>query len=590
MADTSKTATYNVKIDASSPTIDPARASLDKLRDSVARGQDAVKKMSGSLKLLRGDSDKVREAKTHLKNLIQIERDQISRASLAILDHGTTYDKLAGKVKKAAQAKSGLLGQVKTLLPAFLTLAGAIGGIKFVFGGADTARDMALVREAALGSAEGAEALGSQLDDLARRVATPKAELNKLGVELYRSLSTTRVTGQGIVDTFNAVAQAAAGGGEEAGRGIREIIEQSKRVGRLQIGSPLDFFQRTGVDYSTLVDSVAKQFHLTTIAAKNALFSGRVEVNKGAQAIRDAVEKTFAGINARKMISFTGLIVKLKDNLVGLASGFQKSFEGTLQRLGKLVEMLDVTTVTGASLKRLFSDFGTFVGKAFEIALPFVQGFFYGLIIAAKTIELNFLRVKNKLREVFGPDLFKGIDLMTTGVHAAEVAVVALTAASIAFVAVQLANPFVAAATAITLLIDQILKLKAEMQGIDTKIIGGGILGGADFGAEEFGGVGIAPANAGGGKVMKPAPGEAFASVAPGEHIVPAGAELSSGRGLGRGKLELNLTINVQGGGSGEEIRRELSNPSFLQAITGAIEDVLSGTGIPTQQPNPGVA
>ena len=50
--------------------------------------------------------------------------------------------------------------------------------------------------------------------------------------------------------------------------------------------------------------------------------------------------------------------------------------------------------------------------------------------------------------------------------------------------------------------------------------------------------LGRAPANAAGGLIERPAPGEFFASVAPGERILPAGA---SGGGVQIGTLNLHI-------------------------------------------------
>ena len=74
-----------------------------------------------------------------------------------------------------------------------------------------------------------------------------------------------------------------------------------------------------------------------------------------------------------------------------------------------------------------------------------------------------------------------------------------------------------------------------------------------------------------------PAPGEFWASVAPGEQIVPAG------RPTGSSGLVLNLTINATGKG-GEEIAGALTETSFVEQFTHMLEGALIGAGIQVRE------
>ena len=86
--------------------------------------------------------------------------------------------------------------------------AASVSLVRWIVEEAGALRMMQITREAITGTAVDATHLGHQLDWLASRVSTPKEELAKLTNEITRTLSGTRVGGQGIVDTFNAVAEA----------------------------------------------------------------------------------------------------------------------------------------------------------------------------------------------------------------------------------------------------------------------------------------------------------------------------------------------------------------------------------------------
>jgi hypothetical protein len=95
----------------------------------------------------------------------------------------------------------------------------------------------------------------------------------------------------------------------------------------------------------------------------------------------------------------------------------------------------------------------------------------------------------------------------------------------------------------------------------------------------------IAPAHATGGVVAKPAPGEYFASVAPGEAIVPAGG----GRGASGGGTSITIpsfSVIIQAGSTegrkaAAAVADVVNGGSFRAQLVKALEDVLKGAGVP---------
>jgi chromosome segregation ATPase len=267
-----KTATYSVRVDSNAKDAgNEGAAALEKLKGSITSSLQAIKDMSASMKSLRGSTDEVKVVKEQLKGKIEAERSALSANNLALLKAGTSYTKLSEETKKAAaeSAKHGAeskrllgpLGELRERFDALKEKVGSAGGVLALFavgavavvatileiGGALASatkdlvewivqaglanRQMALHREAYSGSAANARALGHELDALAGKVATPRAELEKLAESTYKALNNTRVSGQGIKDTIEAVAQASAAMGDEAGAKLAEIVARAKNTG-----------------------------------------------------------------------------------------------------------------------------------------------------------------------------------------------------------------------------------------------------------------------------------------------------------------------------------------------------------------------
>ena len=340
--------------------------SVEALRDRIAGSEDAIKEMGGALRRLRGTSDEVKTAKGELVAKLQAEKDKISAANLALLKQGTTYDKLSAqtrkltkdredlkkktdkdaesKAKDRADAMSAAIrtagGPVASLKEKLETLravtgdsSGAMGlatlaaaglaaaviavaaaaaaGVlalgKLIIAGANAARTANLMREAAAGSASNATALGTQVDALADKIPTARGALNDLAISLAKS----GVQGQTLVDTFNAVGQASAALGEDAGAKLRELVERGRLTQRLQV-NPLEL-QGTGVQFEDIAKALAKNLKVGVNDARAALFEGRVKLADGAKALRDAVEQKFAGINLRRMLDLNVIAEKFQE-------------------------------------------------------------------------------------------------------------------------------------------------------------------------------------------------------------------------------------------------------------------------------------
>lgn len=624
-------ATFSFDLDAHSVAQESnaAASELEKLRSRIHGGNDAVKQLSSALRSLKGDTEEVKDAKEQLRAKLDAEKAALSAANLAILKQGTTYEKLAATMKATKAANDNLKNglQVSTSESHSLTeqlggLTSALGGVATVAGvavaalagaalagatalgllvikTADANRNLQLSREAFAGSAENAARLGSQVDLLASKVAAPKEEINQLGNELLK----TRLGGAAIVDTMNAVEQASGAMGKEVGNQVKGIITRGQMFNRFRL-NPLELPPQ--IQFKDVAAQLAKTLHVTNKEAERALFEGRVTLDDGAKAMRATLEKNFGAINARKMLSLDELGKTAGKTLQNLAKGVD--IEPMLNGFGELIGMLDTGTVAGDALKGIFTDLGGGIVSSFKEAMPTAKTFIKDLIIGGLDIEIAFLKVRKSFRDIFGQDA--GGKVLSAPIHAATEALHLMSAAL--DTAVKGARWLADAVNSIKG-VPSSEELARGAGDLAKARAGGQTTSGPGFNAPKFSAAGqtttgpgfgaasaagldagktvVEAANAEGGVVKRPAPGEAFASVAPGEQIVPAGgAPPGMAGGGGRPSVVVNLgglVIHVGGAGGGGapqgDVGKQLADAGFLAKLTAAIETAVQGVGVPPQ-------
>lgn len=661
-------ATFGLNLDGNAAEVsDELATSLEDVRAQIQGSEGAIKEYSNSLRKLKGTTEEVKSAKAALKAKIDAERDAISASSLKILKHGTNYDKLAVRAKNLAQKQKELAektkadgvlkakeraeamssaiaragGPVSSLrekLGALNSIAGGSGGamgvatlaaaglaaavlavaaaatvasvsvVKFIFGSANAARTANLFREAASGSAQNAANLGTQVDELAKKLSTPKAKLNELGIELAR----TRLGGQTIVDTFNLVGQASDAMGDTVGNTLKDIVTRGQLTQRFQI-NPQELFG-TGVDFQGVAGELAKQLGVGIKDAQAALFEGRVKLADGAKALRSAVEKRFGELNARKMLDLSVQAEKFKETLASLTKDVK--LEPLLRAFKKIAEVFDESTVNGAALKQLVTVLGSGLASSFEAAAPIAKSFIQGLVIGGLEVAIAFYQVRNKLRETFGGDVLKNVDTLEIALRAGKVAAVGIAGAvvTVAAVAAIAVAPFVAL-YAIWDQLNEACKrfgksiretfLETDWKGMGGAIVDGlvnGLKAGALKLVNTVKGLAESVKGAFTGKLKIESPSKVFAEY--GEHTTEGyaqGVESGSGRAQGAvegmiatpksggggskasgGRGAVNLTIHVQGNNAAE-VKRELEAPGFLDQLLKAIEEATAAEAVPAQ-------
>lgn len=639
MADTTKTFGINVGGNAAEAG-KAAAVSLQDVRAAAATAASTLADLQTQFKSLKGGGDDLAAATASVKKQIEAEEKLLGKLESTAMKAGTSLTALskehlaeaaaaqkAGdaekkKLDEAAKGASALKDQMGAafesiaagaaamgvaILAAFAAAAVAFG--RFLIDSANVARAMQLTREAAVGSAEGATALGTQVDALARKLPTAKAELNDLASEMARA----GLGGQALVDAFNAVGQAAAANGQSAGNQIRALLERGKLTQRFSLGR--FELQGTGLAQADVAAELAKKMKIGIGDAQRALAEGRVSLSAGAEAMREAVEAKFGGINARKMLDLNVIVAKTKERLQGLAAGI--NLEPLAKVFGEIAEVLDTSTVSGAALKEVFTTIGNGIVASFAAAGPFLKGFFKGLVITALEIEVAYYKVKIALKSAFGsPSFLKDIDGMQTGILAAKIAVGALVAglviagAVVAAVGLTIAFPFILAGAAIGALIFVGKKVydffkETDFGKLGTDIIDG-LVGGIKSG---FGRVKTAVTDLGSGAkdAFKNAlgirsPSKVFAEY--GRHTTEGyaqGVDEGSGRATSAVASMVdvpsasraasaggstNITVNFNmAGGNANELASKLTEASFFERLEEAVRKAARHEAVTVEVP-----
>ena len=467
MATETTEAQFPIGFDINVEEIDEGTASLEKLRATIKSSTDYLRQHNAAMKAIKGSSEQAVSARKELSGQLEKARAAIGKYNIALLEQGVTYEQLAEKEREALRLKEreaealkkvsrealsaaggplkGLTSQYESLKSilgggggtilllgltvaaiAAVTAATVAGGVAlghWVAQAANASRAMAIMREAAGGSVANAQALGTQIDAIWRKVPTSAAALNELGSSITQAFVGSRVSGQGLVDTFAAVAQASSAMGDQVGSQLRGIIERGKQFGRVGLG--LNELQGTGLNFDDVAAQLAKSMKTGVAQARQALVYGMVPVDAAAKAIRDAVEKRFGQINAKKLLDLDAITQKFHDRITKLASGF--NLEPVLESLSKLSELFDTSTVTGAALQQMVTLFGQALGATFKGGTPIAKAFFEQFIIGTQRAIIWTLRFALFIKEHWGAA--KAVLLGFAGVLAAKL-VVALALAT----------------------------------------------------------------------------------------------------------------------------------------------------------------
>jgi hypothetical protein len=607
-------AKYSIQFDSNAKEVGEEGASaLDKLRRQIGAAEASVKGYESALKRMQQGSVVNIDVARQLKEKIQQEKDAIAQASVQITKAGTSYEKLTEAHKKLraeaeknsasklakqndalGKALEGVGGPVADLknkigsLGDLMTSAGgaegllAIGAVaavaaiaalgvaigvatfklaSFIVTAGDMLRNQQLMRTAFDGSEEDAERLGNQVEELARKIKTPREEINKMASEL----TLAGLGGQELVDTLNAMGQAGAAIGPEAANKIKELGLRGKNTGRAGLGATELRDANLGFQFKDVAGAIAKNLNVPLEEAGQALVENRVKTDDFAKALADVTKSKFGGVNTKNMFSLDVIFLKAKEAWESLTKSI--NLEPLLAAFKDLASVVDQSNEAGASLKLLLEGFGGGLVDSVTTTEPVMKQFIEGMILAALDLEIAYLDLRLQLDDTFGnTKIFDNIDVMTAALNAGKFAAIAIAAtfAAIATNVALIVASVVALGAALYKAVELAGKL-AEAVGHDQKQAFGSLspqkpgeglvnnaVNFATFGlaGHAEGGV-VEGINTQGLATVRAAPGEGLASIGKGERIVPAGG----GGGGGGVNVEAGaVVVHYSGKASGSEL------------------------------------
>lgn len=326
----------------------------------------------------------------------------LAPAGKALAKLGKAGKAVAQDVKSVAPALGGALkyaaGATAAAIAAVTVATVGAGAALAAFGlsSADSAAKMQRQRQALLGNATDAKALGDQISVLAGRVPQGTEELNELG----RALSKTRLSGKAIVDSMASISQATGAVDAEAGGKIQELITRFQNVGRFGL-QQLEL-QGTGIDFDDVARAYAEGTKKSVEAARGELMRGEATLDAGAEAMRKAAEKKFGALNLKNAFSLENGPKKLKEQLALLTSGVD------LTPISKGLEyafgQLDENAPLGRAVKTFTEAFGTglvdIAGKSIPVLIEGIKW----LLVYALKLGTEYYETKKRIKDAFAAE------------------------------------------------------------------------------------------------------------------------------------------------------------------------------------------
>lgn len=394
-------ATFEVELeDQTSAPAEDAAAALERLKAKILSAQQELRDMTAAMGRLKGSSVEVVAQKKALQDRIASVRSSLASSQAQFLklggNLGDLSKKAAGVVEgtkglgEALQQLGGPMGDVIQKGEGLLAVLASPAGIAFAIGVvgvialaagvalfalavkmADAARSARIYLTALAGSEAGGAALARSIDQVARRVALARAELQAIASELRLA----GIQGEALTQALESVATVQATIGAGPASKLKAALEQAAKTGKVVVKG----LEEIG-------------------------FEGEYTFKQ----LQDAIRKRFGEAARAQLLSLPNLIQRLKEGFSGIFAGLK--IDPVLKVLADVVGLLDQSTASGKALRRVaevvFQPMIDFVGKHGRV----FTAFFKGIVIAVLLVVLVILKVKNALKSAFGGDALKGID------------------------------------------------------------------------------------------------------------------------------------------------------------------------------------
>lgn len=373
------------------------KAEISSTRDTLGRLALAYDRASESEKAAEKVAAKAAEARKSgvrkageralqwVKGAITTAKQNAGSFVKAVTAEGRKMGEAADNAEKLAKGKSAGENSLASLLKWNLYLRAASTAAKYaraIVDAADGERTAQLQAEALLGSKASAEAAATWDRALVYRTGVAIETVRGYGDALARA----RLGGREYTTSLSAITMAQAATGDALASKVQELTTRYARMGVFTLGRfELD---GTGLQTADVAAALAKSTNTSMAEAQKALVGGRLSIEKGAAAIRDAIDAKFGGVIAKKAISLPALMSKAAAKT---GEFFAKiNIDRLLFQIDKFIDRFDSTNPTGQQLIKVFQT----VTNALEFILTDkMESFTDYLDLAA----LGVVKIENKI-------------------------------------------------------------------------------------------------------------------------------------------------------------------------------------------------
>jgi hypothetical protein len=364
------------------------------------------------------------------------------------------------------------------------------------------------------GSKAGGEEMYATIQKLRGVLPQSEKELSSWAATLMGAGMTDA---RSVAESVKAMSAASAlmGGGEmgaAASQKVGSLTAKSLESGQFK-GSAKSLVG-TGVS----ADDLAKELGMTPANFQAAFKKGAIEASKGIDALNHVLQKKGTSAVASTMSEVPTMIAKGREAFAHMFDDVNA--KPLIHEIGLFVNALTgAGPASESSKKTITSTFNAIALVAADVTHGITLGFLYTELAILKAEHAMDPLIKSFKRWVDEGEALTAVKGILVGMAvAAGLLAVGVAAVLVPLYAIYRAIklPF----DVLSAMVDKALDLKAALTGVPRVQVtapGGGGSSWDDTG-------GTSPAHATGGLVGKPAPGEAWASVAPGETIMPKGS------------------------------------------------------------------
>lgn len=369
----------------------------------------------------------------------QLERQQAALGPRTA-DNAKKYDALGARISQARSRMDGAqqkLGQMRRafdenhtglrgLIARYQEAPGPLGNFArgagdllkalgstpmlmgFVVGGA-----LALVAGlAAAGAAAAAAAVQFTLFAVSQADARRAELLHLEGLATLRTAYQHQTTtGAALQQSIDRVADSSALARPE----IARMAEQLHRAG-LRGQALTQGLEAVSIAQSVQGDVGAARWRAQVIQA--------ARLGQSVEEVANRVRSRLGPIATRQALTWDRQMQRLHESIAQLFDGIH--IEGLLSGVHEVVSLVSQASATGRALRSIFGALLNPFLDSVGGGAPLLRRFFQGIVLGALHMTLIFLRVRDQLRETFGPKAFGGLDAGTVALRAGVVVALAL--------------------------------------------------------------------------------------------------------------------------------------------------------------------